>query len=186
MDEIAGWSRAQQTNIIEDPSFLINAIGVDKDVYPWEGLELKGDTADVAYNSTSDGLLPYEIYAHLHLMKKMERIAPWLPDAPDSVGFELERAILARVSDVWLYGRSVFSLEPHRPLDELVYSTENGFLDAFILTARPEEFEAARAAWVAENPNRLEAYRAWFKETFDDEPPGLRGEEGDPGGGGGG
>jgi hypothetical protein len=47
-------------------------------------------------------------------------------------------------------------------------------LDALILTARPEEFEEERDAWLRENPGREEEYTRWFLETFETEPPGRR------------
>jgi hypothetical protein len=111
-------------------------------------------------------------------MDTMDRLDEVLPEAVDAEGYELERAILSRISDAWLYGRAVFDIPPYAPLDELLFSHENGYLDAFILTARPEEFEEGRAAWLQENPGREEEYRGWFLQTFEMEPPGLRQSEG--------
>ena len=68
----------------------------------------------------------------------------------------------------------MFATAPFGPLDELMYATEEGFLDAFVFTARPEEFAEARAAWAREKPEEAEGYRSWFLETFNREPPGLR------------
>jgi hypothetical protein len=59
-------------------------------------------------------------------------------------------------------------------LDELAYAREAGFLEAFIFTARPDEFAAARAEWARANPGAVERYREWFLDTFNREPPGLR------------
>ena len=95
-------------------------------------------------------------------------------DSVGTEGYALERAILARVSDAWLYGRAVFDMPPYGPLDELLYSTEYGYLDAFILTARPEEFEGERREWLEANPAKEDEYRGWFAETFERAPPGLR------------
>jgi hypothetical protein len=110
-------------------------------------------------------------------MDNLGRLDEVLPEAVGAEGYELERAILARVSDAWLYGRSVFDIPPYGPLDELMFSRENGYLDAFILTARAEEFEEARVTWLQENPGRGEEYRRWFVETFEMEPPGIRDPE---------
>ena len=107
-------------------------------------------------------------------MDKMDRLDEFLSEAVGADGYELERAILARVSDAWMYGRAVFDIPPYAPLDELLFSRENGYLDAFILTARPEEFEEERDAWLRENPGREEEYVRWFLETFETEPPGRR------------
>ena len=93
------------------------------------------------------------------------------------MGYPLERAILSRLSDAWLYGRAAYDIPPYAPLDELLFSKENGYLDAFIFSARPEEFEEERSTWRQENPGRQEEYRRWFLETFEIEPPGLRGTD---------
>ena len=60
------------------------------------------------------------------------------------------------------------------PLDELAYAKYEGFLDAFLFTARPEEFARARAEWARANPGAADRYRDWFLETFNREPPGIR------------
>jgi hypothetical protein len=74
-----------------------------------------------------------------------------------------------------LLGRTSYDAVAYDPLEELLYSNEAGYLDAFILTARGEEFAEEREAWLREDPEALERYRQWFLETFDREPPGLRG-----------
>ncbi len=120
------------------------------------------------------------IYAHLHLMEGRGELEEWLPEAADETGYDLERAIMSRTSDAWLYGRSAWDAPPYEALDEILYSTENGYLDAFILTARPDAFTEARRAWLSENPGGIEEYRRWFVDTFGREPPGLR-EDSDAG-----
>jgi hypothetical protein len=105
----------------------------------------------------------------------MDRLDEFLPEADSAQGYELERAILNRVSDAWLYARAVFDNPPYAPLDELLFSNENGYLDAFILTARPEEFDEERATWQRENPGQQEEYGRWFLETFEKEAPGPGG-----------
>lgn len=176
MREINDWVTREQTNIVEDPSFLVETGLAADEVYPWEHLEFAGeDTVKVRLDPRApDARLVFEIYAHLHLMARMGRQAEWLPEAPEATGYALERAILARVSDAWLLGRTTFDTQPYAPLDELIYAKENGYLDAFIFTARPDEFAEARAAWAREDPDRSEAYRDWFVATFNREPPGLR------------
>lgn len=175
MEQIDPWLRNAMETIQEDPTFLINTIYVPEMVYPWDGLDIEGDTARVAIqNRAADAQTPYMIYAFLHLMSLMGRLDEWLPDAQGREGFALERAILAQVSDVWLYGRTVFDASAHQPLEELMYSNENGYLDAFILTARPDEFPEERETWLKAVPNGQEQYVAWFRQTFEDLPPGLR------------
>lgn len=180
LNEIDAWIRPELENIQEDPSFLIRTEARDTTVYPWQGLTITGDTAAIAMSrGTSEAQIPYMIYAHLHLMEEREQLAEWLPDAEDEMGYDLERAILERTSDAWLYGRSAWDAPPYEALDEIVYSTEYGYLDAFIFTARPDAFTEERRAWLSENPGGIEEYRSWFVETFNREPPGLRDGEGE-------
>ncbi|MDX1566192.1 MAG: hypothetical protein R3223_00230 [Longimicrobiales bacterium] len=178
LNEIDEWIRPQLENIQEDPSFLIRTVPRDSTMYPWEGLEIVADTADIALGrGASEAQVPYMIYAHLHLMEERGELEQWLPESAEETGYELERAIMSRTSDAWLYGRSAWDAPPYEALDEIVYSTEYGYLDAFLFTARPDAFTDARRAWLAENPGGIEEYRRWFVETFNREPPGLRDEE---------
>lgn len=176
MEEIDAWFRPEMDNIERDPTFLIETVDRDTPAYPWESLLIEGDTARIGVEGSKspEARTAYMIYAHLHLMKAMGRLEEFLPGAAGAQGYELERAILARVSDVWLYGRATFDAIAYEPLEELVYANESGFLDAFMLTARGEEFGEERRRWLQEDPQALERYREWFVETFDREPPGLR------------
>jgi len=169
------WVTREQNNIVQDPSFMVMTELATDPVYPWMGVEIEGDTVRLPVDPRApDTRLVQEIYGHLRLMVAMGRQAEWLPEAPDATGYELERAILVRTSDAWLLGRTVFDVAPYGPLDEMTYSMEAGFLDAFIFTARPGEFAGDRAAWARENPGEVDRYRNWFLETFNREPPGLR------------
>lgn len=174
--DIDEWIRPQIENIRQDPSFLIRTVTVDSTVYPWEGLRMQGDTAEVEMRGGlfQEARIPYLIYAHLHLMEGRGELGEWLPDVASGSEFEVERAILARTADAWLYGRSAWDAPPHEPLDEIVYARENDYLEAMIFTARPEEFVEARRAWLRDRPGAIEEYRRWFLDTFGREPPGLR------------
>jgi hypothetical protein len=175
MKEINAWVVREQQNIVEDPSFWIIADPRTEDTYVWEGLRISNDSAWVGIDVRApDTRLVHEIYAHLHLMVALGRQDEWLPEAPAAVGYDLERAILARVADAWMLGRTVFETAPYQPLEELIYAKDAGFLDAFIFTARPDEFASARADWARANPEASERYRDWFLDTFSREPPGLR------------
>lgn len=175
MREINEWVTRQQDNIVQDPSFLVETQLATDPVYPWENIEIEGDTVRLPVDPRApDSRLVQEIYGHLHLMVAMGRQAEWLPEAPNATGYQLERAILSRTADAWLLGRTVFDTAPYGPLDELTYAKEAGFLDAFVFTARPGEFAGDRAAWARENPQEADSYRNWFLETFNREPPGLR------------
>ena len=175
MIEIDIWVREQIDNINFDPSFWVISESTPEQTYPWDGLEVGRDTVSVlVYAAAPESRNFMNIYGHFHLMKRMGRLDEFLPEAVGAEGYELERAILARLSDAWLYGRAVFDTPPYGPLDELLFSNESGYLDAFILTARPEEFEDERDTWLQENPGRQEEYAQWFLETFETEPPGRR------------
>jgi len=176
MEEIDSWFRPEMENIEQDPTFLIEGVERDTPAYPWESLYISNDTAKIGVEGrkSPEAETAYMIYAHLHLMKIMNRLDEFLPGAGGAEGYVLERAILARVSDVWLYGRGVFGAVAYDPLEELMYSNENGYLDDFLLTARGEEFGEERQRWLQEDPEALEQYREWFVDTFSREPPGLR------------
>jgi hypothetical protein len=175
MRKVYEWVTREETNINDDPSFWIIGQSTINEVFPWDGLRISNDTATVQIPlGGNDASLVYQIYGHLHLMVTMGRQEEWLPEAPSAVGYELERAILKRCADAWVLGRTVFDTQPFGPMDELAYASESGFLDAFIFTARPDEFAVSRTAWARENPERTEEYRDWFIETFNREPPGLR------------
>ena len=173
LDDIDIWVREHQENIVLDPSFLIVETRSAEETYPWDGLTITGDTAEVlVYAAAPESGSILSFYGHFHLMDKMDRLDEFLPEAVGTEGYQLERAILARVSDAWMYGRAVFDIAPYAPLDELMFSHENGYLDAFILTARPEEFEEERDTWLRENPGQEQEFARWFVETFETEPPG--------------
>lgn len=175
LTEVNRWVTEEQDNIVDDPSFwVITQVAADA-VYPWEGLDIHGDSVEVGVDPRApDTRLVQEIYGHLHLMAAVGRQAEWLPEAPEATGYELERAILSRTADAWLLGRTVFDTSPYGPLDELIYAKEAGYLDAFIFTARPDEFASARGEWARSNPGQVDDYRNWFLQTFNREPPGLR------------
>lgn len=169
MEEVDVWVRQQMENINQDPTFLIITEPQDTQTYPWETLAVSGDTARVGVQrGAADAQTPSLIYAHFHLMSEREGgLEEWLPEAAEAEGYELERAILERVADVWLYGRAIFDAAPYGPLDELLYAREFGYLDALLLTARSEEFPDAASRWRAEEPNEETEFRQWFRETFE-------------------
>lgn len=177
LDEINTWFVAQKENIELDPSFMIEVANRPTAAYPWESLFIEGDTAKIGLelDRSFEAQYPYMVYAHYYLMKEMGRLGEFLPGGEGLEGYALERTILTRVADSWLLGRASYDAVAYDPLEEILYANEAGYLDAFILTARGEEFDRERQAWLREDPEALERYRSWFVETFDREPPGLRG-----------
>lgn len=175
MKELNGWVLDAQTTIEEDPSFLLIRSSTLQEQLPWDGMVLGEDSVTVEIPlGGQDATLVYDIYGFLHLMNQMGRLDEWLPEVADATGYELERAIVERIADTWILGRSVFDTQPFGPLDELSYARDAGYLDAYIFTARPDEFGSARTDWARANPGRVDEYREWFLETFNQEPPGLR------------
>ena len=176
MEEIDLWVHDQMDSIRTDPSFMINWSLQEGPVYPWETLELneQGDTAFIRFQR-EEVLGPYLIYAHLYLMAAQERLDQWLPELVGDTPFEIERAILSRAADVWLHQRSVYDARAYDLMEELIYSKENDYLDAYILTARPDAFVDERRAWLEEDPGARDAFIAWFRKTFERDPPGVRG-----------
>lgn len=159
-----------------DPSFLIAARPDPRDLYPWETLEIEADTARISFSRTNPDLrASYEIYAHLHLMRRMGRLGDWIPEVAEAEGWELERAIMNRVADSWLMGRAIFDLAPYPLMDQIIYAQDAGYLDALLLNLRPNEFAAEREAWLEREPEADAGFRTWFRETFDLDPPGSPG-----------
>jgi hypothetical protein len=166
-----GWGN-QHLRLVQDPSIHVHTVPDTVETYPWESLEIDGDTARVRLAAAHpDWHTSYAVYAFLHLVERQGRIGDWLPEAEAARGLALEKAIVTRMTETWLLGRSAFNLEPHPAMDALLRASESGYLDAFLLTARPEEFAEERARWVAEDPDGPERYRRWFRAEFGTEPP---------------
>jgi len=157
MAEIDEWVQQQSLDIQNDPEFWIISDPITEERYPWEALEIDADTAVVHWARTAPDALD-----------------EYLPEAIGTEGLAFELAVLDRVADAWLYGRSVFDLIPYQPLDEIMYANEAGWLKALVLTARAGEFPDERRTWLDEDPGAASAYREWFRATFDMEPPGIR------------
>jgi hypothetical protein len=164
---------------LQDPRANVVTVPGEEHYYPWETLIVQGDTARVrVQRAHPDVRTPYMVYAYLHLMDRQGRITEWLPEAGGSVGFTLESAIVKRAVDTWLMGRASQLVDPFGPMDELMYVREAGYLDAFLMTTRPNEFAAERARWMRENIRLLEEYRAWYRSTWGREPPGPKTTDG--------
>jgi len=175
MVEVHDWFVREQTNIVEDPSFLVVTEPVADEAYLWDGHRILGDTVWTSVDLRArEAQQVHLTYAHLKLMNKMGRLEEWLPGMSGTLDYPLERAILDRCAEAWLLARTVFGASPYGPLDELVYAREADHLDAFIFTARPSEFAGERAEWARAYPEAMSSYRDWFLETFNREPPGLR------------
>ncbi len=177
MQGVDEWIRPELENVEKDPSFLIEAVISDSASYPWESLEIEGDTARISLSAGGrDAWVPLQVYSHLHLMARRGQVAEWYPEAAEMTGYELEKAILSRTSDAWLYARSIFDAAPYGPLDELLYANESGYLDAMIFMAQGDRYPEARDLWVGANPERFAEYRTWFQATFAKAPPGSESE----------
>jgi hypothetical protein len=162
--------------LVQDPSIHVHTLPDTAATYPWETLDIEGDTARVRLTPEHpDSHTSYTVYAFLHLVHRQGRIEAWLPEAAAAEGLALESAIVERMAETWLLGRSAFMLEPHPAMDALLRASESGNLDAFLLTARPGDFAEERARWLAEDPDGPERYRRWFRAEFGTEPPAQSG-----------
>lgn len=181
MREIQEWLQPQMEAIEQDPSFLIAIEDSDEELYPWQSLEIEEDTATATVHRTApDAGTPYMIYAHLRLMAERGEMEEWIPGLEEGEtleGYEREKRILEQVSDVWLLGRSVFDTPAYGPMDELLYATERGLLDEFILATQGDRFPEERAELTAERPGWREELQAFFQTTFEREGPGYVAEE---------
>jgi len=174
MVEVDKWLRPQLDDIERNPGFLIRLLQEDRTLYPWETLEITGDTAQLSVQrGTSDAETPFLLYAHFRLMSGRPEMERWLPEGVGLEGVPLEVAILERIAQVWLLGRSVFDTSPYGPLDEILYAREGGFLQELVLATQTERFAQERDAYFAEQPEREEAFRSWFLRTFEREGPGF-------------
>jgi hypothetical protein len=175
MAEVEAWLRPQLDHIGTSRRFLIRVVPVNLIRYPWDSIEFEGtdvvevEIADVA----PDAETPFLIYSHLRFLQEQGGIEEWAPELVGLDGFELEKGILSRVSDVWLLGRSAFDTEPFGPMDELMYAREHGFLDDLILTTQRERFPTeAEPYWTGEQVRLLE-FVAWLERTFERDQPGF-------------
>ncbi len=178
MGEVDSWLRVQREEIERNPSFLIRLQSTTNPGYPWRDFEITGDTAIVFLQQTArDAEAPYLIYAHLRLMASRDdpaELEPWLPeDDLGKEGLDLELAILNRVADVWLLGRSVYDTQAFGPLDEIMYAREAGFLRELVLQARRDRFASEREAHFAAEPDRESEFRSWLERVFERSEPGY-------------
>lgn len=182
MEEVDRWVEPQLDEVRRARSFVIRTLRVERAEYPWQSMEVGRDTARIFVQQVApDTETPFAVYAHFHMMALRGNLDPWLPEAADAEGFELERAILERIADLWLYGRSVYNVPPYGPLDELLYASEYGFLEEFILAAQTDDrFSELRAARLEEEPERWEAFEEWFQDTFERDGPGYIHAESQP------
>jgi hypothetical protein len=172
MQVVENWLVPELERIDLDPDFLIRLEEGRDFSYPWDTLELIADTAEVTLASAApDAQSPYMIYGYLKLMESWGELPEILADTLAQTPYELERAIVRQVSDVWLLGRSVYDTHPFGPLDELVFSNEAGYLEDFIFATQGERFPEEAAAHRTANPSRAAEYEAWFQRTFSVDGP---------------
>jgi len=175
MSAVEAWLRPQLDHIGTSRRFLIRVIPVNLIRYPWNAIKFEGaDVVEVEIAEVApDAETPFLIYSHLRFLQEQGGIGEWAPELEGLEGFELEKGILTRVSDVWLLGRSAFDTEPFGPMDELMYAREHGFLDDLILTTQRERFPLEAEAYWAGEQSRLREFVAWMERTFDREQPGY-------------
>lgn len=168
------WMRPQLFEIETNPDFLIRVIREDVARYPWDTLDLVADTADIRLqDGASDAETPFLIYAHLRLMDSRGELAQWAPETEELDGLAVELALLDRIADIWLLGRTVYDTQPFGPMDELLWARESGYLEDFLVATQGDRFPEARARYVARGPERASEFQAWFERVFEREGPGF-------------
>lgn len=174
MSEVDTRLREQLEHIETSPDFLIRVERASSQRYPWDVLEIQGDTAEINASSVlRDADAGYLVYAHLRLAQEMGDLGRWLPEGEGLEGFELEKAILEYLADVWLLGRSVYDTQAYGPLDEILYSHRFGYLDDFIIATQGERFSEARDQRLSEFPESERDFSEWFERTFERVGPGF-------------
>lgn len=172
MAMVSDWLTPTLEQIDLDPTFLIRLDPKPEIGYPWTTLAIVADTASLDLASSApDAQSPYLIYGFLELMETRGTLGEVLPEAADQSDYGTERAILDRIAEVWLLGRSVYDTHPFGPLDELVYSDQSGFLDEFIFATQGERFADAATEYRTANPGRQAEFESWFRETFEADGP---------------
>jgi hypothetical protein len=167
MAEVELWLTPTLDRINVDPSFLIRLTPASEITYPWDTLEIVADTANLELaGRAADGETPYLVYGFLRLMDDWGELEEALPEAAGESGYGIERAIVQRVADIWLLGRSVYDTQPFGPLDELVYSQAAGYLDDFLFATQGDRFAQEAEEYRDTFPGREQEFRAWFERTF--------------------
>lgn len=178
MQGVERWLRPVMEEIELNPSFLIDLERDADAAYPWDVLELDGDTATITVERAAvDVDTPHLIYAFLRLMAVREELNEWIPELEDEeeqpTGLELEKTILKQVADVWLLGRSVYDTHAYGPLDELLYATEAELLEPFILATQGDRFPEEVERFSQEHPEWEADLREFFRRTFERDGPGY-------------
>ncbi len=172
MAQVELWLTPELERINLDPAFLIRLTPVVEQTYPWDTLEITADTASLTLAAAApDAETPFLVYGYLRLMQEWGTLTEVFPEAEAQSAYGVERAIVERVANVWLLGRSVFDTQPYAPLDELVYANEAGFLEDFIFATQGERFVDEAESYRATNPDRQDEFREWFIRIFDAEGP---------------
>jgi hypothetical protein len=194
MTEVDRWLRMQQEELSRLPELLIRTQSTTTPNYPWADFRIEGDTAVIYLQQIArDAEAPFRTYAHLHYLAERDELEePWVSEEnAGATGLQRELAILDRVADIWLLGRSVYDTQAFGPLDEILYAREGGFLREFTLVAQGDRFDEEREAHFEANPEREEEFVAWLERVFERSEPGYMGspltveeedpDDGDPG-----
>jgi len=177
MREVDAWVTEAAATIEQDPSFIVLSRSVPEPAYPWETFSFApDDTVKIAYEAPVPDIgTSYQIYAFLHQMRRMGRLAEWFAETAEvEDGWPLERFIVEKVADSWLLGRTTYDTPPYAPLDDLIYAQEAGMLDALVLYSQGEEYPEAVERFLEENPDGFEAFESWYREAIGGELPRKR------------
>lgn len=184
-------TRRLGTILEEDPDVLYY-VGTRSEVtasepspaYPWNAVRAESDsTARVRVPANyREARRAYYAYA----VRTMEGIRGSPPSARCSETVRREVDAVSAFVDGWIVTRTLYGGPAFPPLDALVFARDAGHLPAMLVELGDARLAGCARGWARQNPEEVEAYRAW-REDFDagstagapagseDDDPGARG-----------
>lgn len=179
-------TRRLGTILEEDPDVLYY-VGTGDEVtasepspaYPWNAVRPESDsTAQVRVPANyREARRAYYAYA----VRTMEGIRGSPPAARCGESVQREVDAVAAFVDGWIVTRTLFGGPAFPPLDALALARDAGHLPAMLVDLGDPRLGGCLRRWARQNPEELEAYRAW-REAFD--AGSATGAGADPGPGG--
>lgn len=165
-------TRRLESILEEDPDVLYyvgtgSAVSASEPspAYPWNAVRAESDsTARVRVPANyREARRAYYAYA----VRTMEGIRGSAPSTRCSESVRREVDAVSAFVDGWIVARTLFGGPAYPPLDALVFAREAGHLPAMLAELGGARLGGCARRWARENPEAVEAYRAW-REDFDD------------------
>jgi hypothetical protein len=182
-------TRRLGTILEEDPDVLYYVgTGGDVDVsepspaYPWNAVRPESDsTARVRVPANyREARRAYYAYA----VRIMEAIRGSPPSTRCGASVRREVDAVSAFVDGWIVTRTLFGGPAFPPLDALVFARDAGHLQAALVELGGSRLGGCARRWARQNPEAVEAYRAWREDFRDGSGADARAGSGaDPGAG---